>query len=76
MSKIVEMIPAPNWSAAFRDEDTHVKGDTRPLVAWALCEDGTMIGAVVEGVEIRTVCDTREQFLSYHYHGTTSAMSK
>lgn len=76
MKRIIQMMPALNWSAAFRDEETHVKGDTRPLVAWALCEDGTMIGTVVEGDEVRTVCETQEKFLSYHFSGATSAMTK
>ena len=76
MSKIVQLMPALNWSAAFRDEETHIKGDTRPLVSWALCDDGSVVGTVVEGSEIRLVTQTHEQFLSYHYSGSTSAMSK
>lgn len=77
MSKVIQMIPASGWSAAFRDEETKTKGDTRALVAWALCDDGAMVGAVVEkGDQIKTVNETAETFLSYHFSGATSAMTK
>lgn len=77
MSKVIQLIPAAGWSAAFRDEETKTKGDTRALVGWALNDDGTIIGIVVEeGDQVRTVCETRESFMSYHFSGATSAMSK
>jgi hypothetical protein len=77
MGKIVQMIPAAGWSAAFRDEATHIKGDTRPLLCWALSDDGTITGAVIEaGNQVMPVSETREAFLSYHFSGATSAMTK
>ncbi|HEY3412206.1 MAG TPA: hypothetical protein VGM51_04005 [Armatimonadota bacterium] len=77
MSKIIQTIPAVGWSAAFRDEETKTKGDTRALVGWALNDDGTVVGLVVEnGDRVSPVGDTVENFMSYHFSGSTSAMTK
>lgn len=77
MNKIVQTIPATGWSAAFRDEETKTKGDSRALVAWALCDDGAVIGLVVEGADrVSPVTETAQSFMSYHFSGSTSAMTK
>ena len=77
MSKIVQTIPAAGWSAAFRDEGTKTKGDSRALVAWALCDDGAVVGLVVEGGDqVIQIGETAEAFMSYHFSGSTSAMTK
>lgn len=77
MSKVIQTIPAAGWSAAFRDEQTKTKGDSRALVGWALCDDGAVVGLVVEGGDrVSPVAETAETFMSYHFSGSTSAMTK
>lgn len=65
MSKVIQMIPAPGWTAAFRDEETRTKGDTRPLVCWAVMEDGAVEGMVVVEGEVKSVGGLKN-FMSYH----------
>ena len=72
--KVIQVMPAPNWSATFIDPDTHTKGNSRPLVCWALMEDGTIAGMVVEEHEIKAVTDVHEDFSSYHCFGAAHTM--
>jgi hypothetical protein len=68
------MIPAVGWSATFINMETHMKGDSRPLVCWALMEDGSLKGMVADGQSIKAVTEMREEFSSYHCFNAAHTM--
>ncbi len=72
--KVIQVMPAANWSATFINPETHTKGNSRPLVCWALMEDGTVAGLVVENQEVKLVTEVDEDFSSYHCYGAAHTM--
>ncbi|NBF12844.1 hypothetical protein [Pseudomonas sp. Fl4BN1] len=47
MTKIVQIIPCSDWYLVGEKNDV-VHGIVEPLAAWALLEDGTIIGLIVD----------------------------
>lgn len=75
MSKIVQLIPSGGWCASFRDEFYQSRGDERPLVAWALLDDGSVCGLVAdETAQPKLVTEYSAPFLHYTNHSTVKAM--
>lgn len=76
VSKIVQIIPAVGWCASFRDEFYQSRGDERPLVAWALLEDGSVCGLVADDTsQPKLVTEFSAPFLHYANHSTAKSLA-
>jgi len=72
--RVLQLMPAAGWTATFIDPETKMKGDSRPLVCWALLEDGSVAGMVADGKDVKPVTELHQDFSSYHCHGAQYGM--
>lgn len=72
--RVLQVMPASGWTATFIDPQTRMKGDSRPLVCWALMEDGRVSGMVADGNEVKSVEELPVDFSSYHCQGARFGM--
>lgn len=71
--KIVQIIPATGWWARYRGYLVGARSFERPLVCWALMEDGEVIGVETSPEGIVSLAGDEEedydQFSGYVYRG-------
>ncbi len=71
---IAQLVPAlSGWLAVFADGDDEI---LTPVVAWALMDDGVVVGLVTQGTRV-VPCDGERNFTGYAHAGDmlTDAMA-
>jgi hypothetical protein len=69
VGKIVQLIPGGGWNASFRDEFYHSRGDEKPIIAWALMDDGSVCGLIADDTACpKPVTESKSPFQHYTWH--------
>jgi hypothetical protein len=65
--RILQMLPAPDWKAAFNDEEHEGRMLAFPLICWALVEqeDGTQEVCGLYAVQRVLFCEDDPTFIGY-----------